>query len=253
MKFRLPIAAIAALGLVGATAPVAGAALPRPGYWEARIGNNGPLVRFLIAPSRRQVVALQATVAAMCDDGHTHVVPIKEAVQVPIDARGRFSIRARFSPPLELDHPGLQGWDLHGRFTSATALSGTVSVIVTPPGEVCTSPPNRRTWSGHPRANPALGVVRHQVRRRGLLTLLGSGYLPRLSVHVIVPTDVIDAEAGRVDQQTYLARTDTRGRFRFSVRVPFNMPFGNWRAQAWQLECLTVCWVYAQHIYRVAS
>ncbi len=252
MRFRFAIAAIAALGLVGAAAPVAGAALPRAGYWEARIGNNGPLVRLLIAPNRRQVVALQATVAARCDDGHTHVVPIKEAVQVPIDSRGRFTIRARFSPPLELDHPGLQGWDLRGRFTSATALSGTVSVIVTPPGEVCTAPANRRTFSGHPRAHPTLGVVHRQVHRRGLLTLLGSGYVPRLRVHVIVPTEVVDAESGRVDQHEYLARTDSRGRFRLNVRIPFNMPFGTWRAQAWQVDCTAVCWVYAQHIYRVA-
>lgn len=253
MRLRLPIVVVAALGLVGAAAPVAGAALPRPGYWEAHIGTNGPLVRFVVAANRRQVVALQATVAAMCTDGHTHAIPIREAVQVPIDARGRFTIRARFSPPIELDHPGLEGWNLRGRFTSATAMTGSVAVISAPPGEVCTAPPNRRTWSGRARANPALGVVRHGVHRRDRLTLLGSGYVPRLRVHVLVPTNVIDSEAGHVDDSEYLTRTDTRGRFRLSVRVPSDMPFGLWRAQAWQVDCTAVCWVYAQHIYRVLS
>lgn len=254
MRLRVSIAALTALaafGLGGIAASSAGAALPRPGYWEARIGSGGPLVRFVVAPNRRKVLALAATVTARCNDGHTHPIPIREAVDIPISSRGTFVVHGRFTPPIELDHPGLEGWHIVGRFTSTTTMSGTVSVISQPPGEVCTAPSNRRTWSGRSRANPALTTSPRAVHRRGRLSVRGSGYVPRLLVHVLVPTDVVDSEAGHVDQAEYTTRADSLGRFRVSIRTPFNMPFGTWRAQAWQIDCRTVCWVYSERAYRV--
>lgn len=87
-----------------------------------------------------------------------------------------------------------------------------------------------------------------------MLTLRGSGYLPRRTVHVELPNRVRTLGTVVVLSQHFTTRADAHGRFRASVRVPARMKTdGLWRAQAWQLECTAVCWVHADSFYRVTG
>ena len=253
MKRLTSASAVLALGLVVATPDVAGAALPRPGYWEGHIGRGGPVMGLLIEPNRRHITTLIGRADVVCPDGHTHTI-VASAADVHINPLGAFTA-GRIGPPFELDHSGVDGWRLAGSFTGATLAQGRVSFLWTGQGEPCTAPRDRRTWSARWRANPVLRVVPDDTVRRGsILTLRGSGYLPRRVVRLELPNRVLLGSTVGVLMQQFTVRADSRGRFRARVRINRRMPTGgSRRVQAWQLECRTVCWVQAETHYHVTS
>lgn len=250
MKVRLT--AICAVACVSAAvaAQSASAALPRAGYWSARIGKTGPSVGMLVRDNRREILTTIGRMDVRCPDGHTHTINFGTP-NVPIAPNGTFSV-SHMGAPEEFDHPGVDGWVFGGRFTSAKRAQGTVGLTWTGEGKACHAPADRRTWTAKWRAHPKLTVTPSTVRRGSTLTIRGSGYLPRHHVHVELPNRVETVGTVTVLQQNLRTVANKFGRFTVKVRVPPLMRTkGLWRAQAWQYECTNVCWVQAEDFYRV--
>ncbi len=252
MKVRLPTICALAVFAFAATAQFASAALPRPGYWQARIGRSGPMVGMLVADSGRQISTIVGRMDVACPDGHTHTINFGSP-NVAIDPAGAFSVSHQ-GPPDEFDHPGFDGWRFGGAFTSRTRAAGAVHLLWTGEGEACHAPSDRRTWTAHWRAEPRLTLSPGTVRRGSMLTLRGRDYLPRETVHIELPNRVhIESGSVFVLQQHFMTRADSRGRFTARVKVVSRMTTSGFkRAQAWQLECTTVCWVHADAFYHVS-
>jgi len=241
-----------ATGLLAVAAQTASAALPRAGYWSARIGKTGPSVAMLVSDSRREIVTMLGRMDVQCPDGHTHTINIGSP-GVPIAADGTF-VAAHSGPPQELDHPGIDGWSFGGVFSNATHGNGSVALTWTGEGEACHAPADRRTWTARWRAHPSLAVVPGTVRRGSMLTIRGKGYVPSHHVHVELPNRVRTLGTVVVLQQSLRVFANRHGRFTVRVRVPRKMKVGTqFRAQAWQYECTTVCWVQAEDFYRVTE
>lgn len=233
-------------------APSASAALPRAGYWSARVGKTGPSVAMLIRENRREILTTVGRMDVQCPDGHTHTINFGTQ-NVPIAADGSFST-AHTGPPQAFDHPGFDGWTFKGRFTSDTRAAGTVSLTWTGQGEACHAPADRSTWTGRSRAHPRLTVSPDTVRRGTTLTIRGTGYLPHHHVHIELPNRVHTLGTVTVLQQSLRTVVNAFGRFTVKVHVPAQMKTtGLWRAQAWQFECTNVCWVYSEDFYRVSE